>query len=157
METLAPIRAHSAFPYLFHPFLRNFSRFRCPLDSMDDVHFKREDPNATIWRLKFFLHLSTVPKETKRWHDALCLVCSPISPFVSTPPLIRPQFDTLHASVQSLSELKRFSLTVEDWQGYGLDVQGAMGKRKNAAEVVQLPDVPLEMVEAAMRDTLAQV
>lgn len=47
------------------------------------------------------------------------------------------------------------------WQGYGLDLQfgnkGADGRRKNAAEMVQLPDVPLEMVEAAMRDTHAQV
>lgn len=68
--------------------------------------------------------------------------------------LISPHFVTF---VQSLSELKRFSLTVEEWQGYGLDVQGAVGKRKNAAEIVQLPDVPLEMVEAAMRDTFAQV
>ncbi|CAM9341719.1 unnamed protein product [Pylaiella littoralis] len=61
---------------------------------------------------------------------------------------------------QSLHELKRFSLTVEGWQGYGLDLKfgnkGADGRRKNAAEMVQLPDVPLEMVEAAMRDTHAQ-
>lgn len=58
-------------------------------------------------------------------------------------------------------ELKRFSLTVGGWQGYGLDLQfgnkGANGRRKNAAEMVQLPDVPLEMAEAAMRDTFAQV
>lgn len=62
---------------------------------------------------------------------------------------------------QSLSELKQFSLTVEAWQGYGLPVdfgkKGADGRKKNAAEMVQLPDVQLEMVEAAMRDTLAQV
>ncbi|CBJ28379.1 conserved unknown protein [Ectocarpus siliculosus] len=61
---------------------------------------------------------------------------------------------------ESLYELKRFSLTVGGWQGYGLDLQfgnkGADGRRKNAAEMVQLPDVPLEMVEAAMRDTHAQ-
>lgn len=62
---------------------------------------------------------------------------------------------------KSLHELKRFSLTVDGWQGYGLDLQfgnkGADGRRKNAAEMVQLPDVPLDMVEAAMRDTHAQV
>ncbi|CAM9217661.1 unnamed protein product [Ectocarpus sp. 12 AP-2014] len=64
------------------------------------------------------------------------------------------------AVAESLYELKRFSLTVGGWQGYGLDLQfgnkGADGRRKNAAEMVQLPDVPLEMVEAAMRDTHAQ-
>ncbi|CAM9402712.1 unnamed protein product [Scytosiphon promiscuus] len=64
------------------------------------------------------------------------------------------------AVAQSLHELKRFSLTVDGWQGYGLDLQfgnkGADGRRKNAAEIVQLPDVPLDMVEAAMRDTHAQ-
>eukprot|EP00903_Cladosiphon_okamuranus_P013636 g12700.t1 len=63
------------------------------------------------------------------------------------------------AVAQSLHELKRFSLTVKDWQGYGLDLQyannGADGRRKNAAEMVQLPDVPLEMVEAAMRNSNA--
>ena len=56
-----------------------------------------------------------------------------------------------------MSELKQFSLTVEDWQGYGVLGQGTDGRRKNAADIVQLPDVPLEMVEAAMRDTFAQV
>lgn len=35
--------------------------------------------------------------------------------------------------------------------------KGADGRRKNAAEMVQLPDVPLEMVEAVMRDSHAQV
>lgn len=50
---------------------------------------------------------------------------------------------------------------MDAWQGYGIPAdfggKGKGGRRKNAAEIVQLPDVELEMVEAAMRDTLAHV
>lgn len=60
---------------------------------------------------------------------------------------------------QSLEALKRFTLTVEDWQGYGLSVvtKSPDGRRKSAAEIVQYPDVTLELVEAAVKDSLAQV
>lgn len=64
--------------------------------------------------------------------------------------------------LQSLSALKRFSLTVDGWQGYGVAGEfgtkaTAGGRRKNAAEIVQLPDVSLDFVEAAIQDSLAQV